>query len=194
MDEGRRDDALSAADEALRTLRAELSVEPSPDFRARVRMRVAERPIRTPRWTWLVPAAAAAALVLAGLVVARRGPRTGPALIKVVESPAPARQATEPKPSEPVSSEPRSIERPPSTVRAARPAIARRDAKEVVEPLVPPGEGARIARYVASVSRRPFAPETLPVADPEEPLADPAPIEIVPLDVAPLVPDEGSPR
>ncbi|HET9316886.1 MAG TPA: hypothetical protein VFQ51_14940, partial [Vicinamibacteria bacterium] len=70
-------DDLSAADEALRVLRADLSVSPSPDLAARVRARVAAPRQAAPRWRWLVPAAAVAVLVIGAVVwmrLARREP------------------------------------------------------------------------------------------------------------------------
>ena len=182
-----RDD-LSAADEALRVLRADLSVAPSPDFAARVRARVAAPPEPGRRWRWLVPAAAAAVLLIGAVVWMRLAGRL-PAPIVAVELPAPpttiAKAAPAPTPS-------------PEPVRAARrvaaPDTAAPRAIVRVRAIVPPGEEMRIARYVASVRRWPHEADTLPESDPWKPLAEPAPIAIAPISVAPLVPDEGSPR
>jgi hypothetical protein len=178
------DDALTAADDALDVLRAELSVAPSPDFAARVRARVAQRPQPAMRWRWLVPAAAAA-LLLAGAIAWMRETRSGRAPSVAVESPAPPPTVAERPPAPSSTAEP---------ARAARTTVARVAARRAPEPIVPPGEEMRIARYVASVQKWPFESETLPRSDPQEPLADPAPIEVAPLQTAPLVPDEGSLR
>src|SRR5207247_3541572 len=63
--------AAMRLEELDRVLRAELDVEPSPDFRARVAARVAEVRGR-PRWARLWMGAAAAA-GLVGVIVAGRG-------------------------------------------------------------------------------------------------------------------------
>jgi hypothetical protein len=70
------DDALN--DAALdRELRGALSVDPSPEFVARVRMRIANEPARMPRRApWLFAVSAIAIVVVAAIVVqsARRAP------------------------------------------------------------------------------------------------------------------------
>jgi len=75
------DDALNEA--ALdRELRRALSVEPSPEFVARVRMRIASEPARMPwRAPWLFAAIAVAAAIIAAIVVQRGsgGPSLGEA-------------------------------------------------------------------------------------------------------------------
>lgn len=187
MAEERRDDEMSAADEALRVLRVELSVAPSPGFQARVRARIAQRRKPAARWGWLVPAAAAAVLLI-GVIVWMRAHRTDRTPSVAVETPATPTVVDE-TPAPTPSAEPVRAPR-----RAAAPRTAARPAIEPLRPLVPPGEEMRIVRYAASVRRRPFQADTLPESDPEKPLADPAPIVIAPLETAPLVPDEGSLR
>lgn len=184
MDDERSDDALSAADEALRALRAELSVAPSPDFQARVRARVA-RPRAARRWGWIVPALAAAVLLIAAIVWMST-PRSERRPTVAAETPTPPTVAVEPDPPS----------APADPVLPPRRAVARAVARgiEPIRPIVPPGEELRLARYVASVRQRPFEADTLPESDPRELLADPAPIEIAPLKTAPLVPEEGSLR
>lgn len=185
MDDERSDDALSTADEALRLLRAELSAAPSPDFQARVRARLAQ-PRGGRRWGWIVPALAAAVLLVAAIVW-MRAPRSDHAPTVAVETPAPPAVANQtPAPAPPVEPV-----RPPRRDGVPR-TVARR--LEPVRPLVPPGEEGRIARYAASVQRWPYAAERLPESDPQALLADPAPIEILEIETAPLVPDEGSHR
>jgi hypothetical protein len=177
MDEERRDDAL--IDEALRALRAELSVAPSPDFQARVRARLAPRRAPAMRWGWAVPAVAAAALVAA--LVWPRSQRTVPGAATAVEPSAPPPSTAGPEPTGEAPGPP-----PRPSFRRRFPAPERA--------LVPAGEATRIARDAASVRERPFASDTLPHSDPSEPLAEPAPLEVAPLDTTPLVPDEGSMR
>ncbi len=184
MDEERSDGELSTADEALRVLRAELSVAPSPGLEARVRTRIAERRAPRLRWAWLLPAAAVAILAVGVLVWLRsQRPVAGPAI--TVRSPARPPSTAGPGP---VAERP--VERPP-VAHVPRPA---RRAADPVRPLVPVGEDMRIARYAVSVRQHPFETESLPLSDPSQPLAEPAPIEVVPLDTVPLVPDEGSIR
>jgi hypothetical protein len=179
-------DDLSAADEALRALREELRVAPSADFQARVRARIEQPREPALRWVWLVPAAVAVLLI--GVAAWLLAPRTnGPAV--AVESPAPAPVVTATPLAPPTSVTPAPVR--PSPVRTTRRA---RPLAEPIRPLVEPGEEARIARYVASVRHRPLDAETLAESDPHRPLVEPAPIELDPLDTAPLVPDEGSPR
>jgi hypothetical protein len=181
-------DDLSAADEALRVLRSELSVAPSPDLQTRVRARIAQRREPATPWGWLVPAAAAAVLLI-GVMVWMRTHRTDRTPDVAVESPAPPPTVAHQTPAPTPSAEPVRAPR-----RAAAPRTAARPAIEPIRPIVPPGEEMRIARYVASVRRRPFEADTLPESDPRVLLAEPAPIGIAPLSTAPLVPDEGSPR
>ncbi len=188
MDDERRDDALSAADEALDALRAELSVAPSPDFHARVRTRIAERRPPAHGWGWIVPALAAAVLLIA-VIVWMRAPLSDRTPTAAVETPAPLSRAADTMPAPTPPAEP-----VPEPRRRAAPRTASRPAIEPIRPIVPPGEELRLARYVASVRQRPFEADTLPESDPRELLGDPAPIEIAPLKTAPLVPDEGSIR
>ena len=180
MAEERSDDALSAADEALDALRAELRATPSPDFQARVRQRIAGRRTRARRWVWLLPAAAALVAVFVMLRGARqeRGPATA-----VARPPVPTEAPTRAMPS------------PRPTAAAARTThrVAARPVVEPVRPLVPRGEGMQIARYVAKVRARPFADESLPYSDPSTPLVQPAAIASAPLQITP-VREEGSPR
>lgn len=187
MDDERSDDAVSAADEALDALRAELSVAPSPDFHARVRARVA-RPRAARRWGWIVPALAAAVLLIAAIVW-MRAPRIDRTPSVARETPAPPPGAADGTPAPTPPAEP-----VPEPRRRAAPRTASQPAIEPIRPIVPPGEELRLARYVASVRQRPFEADTLPESDPRELLADPAPIEIAPLKTAPLVPEEGSLR
>jgi hypothetical protein len=181
-----RDD-LTAADEAMRVLRAELSVSPSPDLAARVRSRLAPRREPWRAWGWLVTAAAAVLLI--GSIVWMRTSRVERPPAVAVVSPAPPPTVASETPAPAPSTEPVLAPRRP----AARRTLARQPIAPV-RPIVPPGEEMRIARYAESVRRMPFAADALPESDPRELLADPAPIEIVPLKTAPLVPDEGSLR
>jgi hypothetical protein len=74
-------DELSAIDRALAEA---LDVDVSPDFAARVRRRIADEPMRAPFWRgWrgVVPAAAAVAIAVVGVIMlSTRGPSTPPFL------------------------------------------------------------------------------------------------------------------
>ena len=65
-------DARELNDTALdREIRLALAVEPSPDFVARIRQRVAVEPVRTTTgWLWWAGAAVTAGAVIAWLIVA----------------------------------------------------------------------------------------------------------------------------
>lgn len=197
MPEERPDDDLSAADEALRTLRDELRVEPSPQLAADVRARIAGRRIGSRPLRWILPAAAALVLAAGGaLLPLRREPGlVGPAaeVAPPTKAPSPAVEpiapANEVEPATPA----RDVEPAAATARVPIRAGIRPEIRSV-KAIVPPGEEERIARYAASLRRLPYNAEELPALDPGEPLPDPAPIDVALLDTTPLVPDEGSLR
>jgi hypothetical protein len=191
-------DDLSAADEALHTIREELRVEPSPQLAADVRARIAGRRIGSRRLRWILPMAAALVLAAGGALVLLRD---RPGHVSRATDAAPS--AKPPSPAvEPIA--PASEIEPATPARNVKPAAAATASVPIragirpeirpVQAIVPAGEEARIARYAESVRQRPFEADTLAESDPRELLTDPAPIEIAPLKTAPLVPDEGSLR
>ena len=197
MLEERPDDELSAADEALRTLREELRVEPSPQLAADVRARIAVRRIGSRPSRWILPLAATLVLAAGGaLLLSRREPGpVGPAteVAPSTKPPTPAggpiAPASEVEPATPAR------EVKPAAATAGLPIRAGiRPEIRSVQAIVPAGEEVRIARYAASLRRRPLDAEALPALDRSEPLPDPAPIDVALLDTTPLVPDEGSLR
>ena len=91
-------------------IRGALKVEPSPEFLARVRTRIASEPAPSAwRWSWTFAAAGAlAAVLLIAIVLSRPAhqPASAPGVAQAVTSPSPA------------------IEKPSEVAQAFRPAIA----------------------------------------------------------------------
>ena len=195
--------ALAVADAEMAGL---ASAEPSPGLAARIRQAAAEP---SPEWRfgWLWPAVAAAATLLVALaVVLGRG--TGP-------TPSPASQwmLARPQPIGTPAAEPPGEDAAPADERAfagafrgngPTPRVAaqgdprftrvgtRDDRPPEPEVLVPPGEGEALLRFVAQLQRRAVAPDSLLVADLSAPLTEPRAVEIAPLEIIPLDPDETS--
>ena len=85
MDAERRGSEMT--DRALdRELQSILAVDPSPEFVARVRTRIASEPQRSAAWSMWMFAAAAAAVVAIAVVVSRGVPREGAAASKPLAS------------------------------------------------------------------------------------------------------------
>ena len=85
MDAERRGGEMT--DQALdRELQSILAVDPSPEFVARVRTRIASEPQRSAAWSMWMFAAAAAAVVAIAVVVSRGVPREGAAASKPLAS------------------------------------------------------------------------------------------------------------
>ena len=57
---------------------------------------------------------------------------------------------------------------------------------------MPPGETEALLRFVAQLRRRAVAPDSLLVADLSAPLTEPRAVEIAPLEIIPLDPNERS--
>jgi hypothetical protein len=161
-------------DEALLTLREALAVEPSADFEARVRARLASRrPPGRRVSTWLLAAAAVALLALA---LVGRPPRA--------TAPAPLARSTPPPAIAPTATG-------AADTRAARTASSRPRRTEPARSFVPPGGMARVVRYVAAVRAHPLGPEVL-TPDPGAPLAEPDALVIPAIQITPLEISEGS--
>jgi len=188
---------LAVVDSDLRQL---VAVEPSPELAVRIRRAAAEaEPQTTSRPVWLWPVlAVAAVLVLAVAIVTRREPsqaptaaaQNSPATLAAI--PEPPRIAPTDRSSAPVGpaavATARSIPRDDSHAAAPRRPLA------TVEPevIVPPGEAEALLRYARGLRQRTLTTESLLVADLQAPLAEPRRLEIRPLAIVPLDPEEDS--
>lgn len=142
--DGKRPTPLT--DAALdRELEAALDVDPSPEFLARVRMRVANEPAPTSwRAPWTGVAAAAAAAVVVIAVTVSNAPDDGPVAPRRAAAPRPTPREGVPAPA------------PAPRVAESRPAVRPRTR---VAPVVTPA-----AVHTVAEERRPF-PEVLVSAD-----------------------------
>lgn len=191
------DDRFDPLDETAldREVRQMLSAEPSPDFVARVRMRIASEPApaawRLRWWPLAVGSAAAAAIVLAAVLVIPRSAgvdvaseshvRAGDILLV---APAPA-----PPPSLAVSALPASADAPPVPARPGAPGIDRGPAS--IEPvvLVSAAEAEAFRVLVAAARGGEFEVAKLP-EPPSARVALPAPADILapPVEIAAIAP------
>ena len=185
--------ALAAGDAELAGLAA---AEPSPELEVRIRQAVAEaNPAPAWRFGWLWPVAAAAATLLVALAVwvgqppaprvavdASRPQRAGSA--RVVE-PA-AVEGDEPLvPGSDDLMEPREVRRAGGSIRSGHTGLPRDDTAPEV--LVPPGGAEALVRFVALVHSERLSPVALAAAgQPSADLAEPAPLEIKPIEIVPL--------
>jgi hypothetical protein len=211
--------ALAVADAETALL---ASAEPSPELPARIRRAVAEsEPSPAWRFGWLWPAVAAAATVLVALaVVIERGTRPAPGPRVAVGAP-PAHPTGRPRAWESVDRPEEGPVTPRSSVQVERrgvgspaggsllagqndarrddnaPARSRSAGRRAIpaepEVLVPPGETDALLRFVALVHRDRLVPPVLSAAgQASADLAEPAPIDIKPLEIVPLDPAETS--
>jgi hypothetical protein len=179
--------ALAVADDDLARL---LQVEPSPDLTARIRRTAAESAEAEPGWHlgWrFMLTAAAAALFVATVYVASRGPQPRPAMLAAGVRPGMPPET----PAAATASEvvPPVAEAAPMT-RRLRITIA----PPVREPqvLVPAGEAEALLRFAADLRGRSVAQDSLLVVDLSAPLAEPQVGEIRSLDIVPLDPAESA--
>ena len=191
-----------------------LSAAPSPEFAARIRTAVSEAPV-APSWRpafWLPFAAVAAALLVAVGLFALRNQQSRSTTVAVetqraadsVEKPTPTgERAPVVAPAAPVLTPPAAVASASSAAPAIRPAPVRTAASSArpdtsrapaVEPevLVPPGEAEALLRFAASVRQRRVAPGSLLVADLSAPLDESSYVQIRPLEIVPLGPEEDS--
>ncbi len=204
--------ALAAAEADMAQL---VRAEPSPGLAARIRGAVAERDgARTWRLGWLWPAIAASVVLLVALAAwtirapasarvavgnepAATPPETRPAgpAAPTAEAPGPSRTS---EPPHEIATSPR-----PRTAGAAREASeptrvrhARGPARAVPaapEVLVPRGEAEALVLFAGIVRRDRQAPAAFAtVGQPSPDLAEPAALEIEPLEIVPLDPAESS--
>jgi hypothetical protein len=191
------------ADQAMRVLRASLAVEPPAGFDDRVRAAISARQgARRPRYApWL---AAAAVLLAAAGVAAVRSLRPPAPRLRVESTPPAATARATVSESDPLPTAAAPVSAPVRTTASRSVAAVRRAAagghtrpgpfSRDARPLVPEDEAARIVRYAALVRRHPHDGESLPILDASVPLARPAAIAIVPLEVVPIGNEEGSLR
>ena len=188
---------LALVDSDLRQL---VAAVPSPELAVRIRRAAAEaEPQTTSRPVWLWPAvAAAAAVMLAVAIVTRRGPSQPP---PATAQNSPATLAATPEPPRNTPNDGSSAPVVPAAV-ATTSSVPRGDVRRgeprrplaAVEPevIVPSGEAEALLRYAQSVRQRTLTTESLLVADLSAPLAEPRRVEIRPLEIVPLDPEEDS--
>jgi hypothetical protein len=187
--------ALAVADAEMAGLAA---TEPSPDLAARIRRAVVESGAAGPafeawpspawRFGWLWPAVAAGAALLVALAVGlERGTAPAPEpRVAVDDRPSPI---PSPRPAD--SAPPQVVPRDVARVGPEAPRAERAVAPAEPEVLVPPGEREALLRLVALVHRERMAPPGLAAAGQlSADLAEPAPIDIPPLEIVPLDPAE----
>ena len=192
--------ALAVADVEMAGV---VAAEPSPELGARIRQAVAEaNPSPAWRLGWVWPATAAAATLLVALAVwvgrtPPPEPRVAvdagrPVIPRDVRLPGDGGEAlsTVPGPSARRGSAIPADPSPPGSSSAPR-----EDRSLPAEPevLVPPGEEQALLRLVALVHRERHAPAAfLAAGQPSTDLAEPAALDIKPLEIVPLEPAETS--
>jgi hypothetical protein len=188
--------ALAYVDETLGEI---AGAEPSPALRVRIRQAAAE--VAEPRaWRWAWGAAAAVLAAALGVGGAWRAgwieTRRPPALAENA-SPGPSPARPVPVESLPTTSRATTLSLGPAAGQASIQLEARRVASaarsDVVAPevLVPPGQQEALLRFVALVHAEKMAPPAFALAgEPSADLAEPAPLEVKPLEIVPLDPAE----
>ena len=182
-------------------IRDALRVDPSPEFLARVRTRIAGEPAPSAwRWSWTVAAVGALAAMVLIAVVMSRPRHENPSAPEVAHAfepagiPAgpegPALQQTEPAGS-------RAVRRPgPSAAAHATPVVSgfTRTMSRGAEVLLDPAETQALRRLIAGVrdghvDLSMMQTSTTPVAMELEPVAD---IVIAPITIDPIAPLSGA--
>jgi hypothetical protein len=197
--------ALAVADTELARL---LSAEPTPELAARIRHAVAESdPSPGWRFGWVWPATATVATLLVALAVfLARGTPSAPESRMAVDARRPqsagSTRAVEAAgadglndvvtPRSPGQAGRRGVRSPGGSLGTRQAGVPREDRAPEPEVLVPPGEGEALLRFAAQLQRRAVAPDSLLVADLSAPLAEPRAVEMAPLEIIPLDPDETS--
>lgn len=182
-------------DEAFQELRTELSIEPSPEFAAKVRQQIETTPARPfwNVWTWTTVAATCGIALVAGALWLRSG-RVAVRVEPFGSSlgPSPTTQTTEPStaPSLAQSETPMLTPTAPTTRTTPALTTVRAAATETkLEVLVPPDQLNAIRQLVHAVRAGAVngMPESAPLIDPETgELIKPKPIEIPLITVEPL--------
>jgi hypothetical protein len=189
--------ALEAVDADLRQLAA---CEPSRELAARIRMAAAEDaggPIRRSAWLW--PALAAAGMLAVAVVTAKlrepgeqrvttaedRRPHTAST---PTSEPRPAHAIPSPLPAVPAARAPAATTEPHARAAGLNHAAVPSEP----EVLVPSGEAEALLRFARGAARRTLTAQSLVVADLSAPLPEPERVEIRPLEIVPLDPEEDS--
>jgi hypothetical protein len=194
--------ALAMADDELGSL---LLAAPSPELAARIRTAVSGAAADS-AWRpglWLAFGGVTAALLVAlGLLAQRKEQSASTAIAtqaqhaaEAVEGPAPAVEPTTPAtasatPVAPAIAAVRS-ERVRTAVSFPSPGAPRTLAAEP-EVLVPAGEAEALLRFAAHLRQRSVTPRSLLVADLNAPLAESTDVQIRPIEIVPLDPEEDS--
>jgi hypothetical protein len=185
--DGHEHDTLS--DDALaREIEAALDVDPSPEFQARVRARVATERIQS-GWsgpfTWATVALAGAAVAVLGVWLVRTTPDPAPDRApRVAEAPAPLADVAPPSvaPAEDLATGPRvvpvaSVPRLEAPMRTPRPEV-----------VISRQEGADLQRLIDAIASRRLPPAALPDWDsPATPLDPIDEIVLEPITLSPIV-------
>jgi hypothetical protein len=170
MDGHERNDALT--DSSLdREIASMLAVEPSPEFLARVRARVAEEPEpNTWRWSWVVATAGAVAVAIVTVIV-WPSPESVPASDAAVPSPrvAEAVETIAPPPSS-IAPSPRRAQPPTASARRLAAAPDRGIDIDLPEVVIAENEVKTFASLVASIRQSRFAAAVPEVPNPDTPL------------------------
>ena len=187
---------LTATDDAIdRKLEQLLSVDPAPEFLARVRMQIADdEPIVARSWQALMAVAVSVLVVAAALWVssASNEQADGPTTAQTPASPVAEFQPAE-SPAVPPGTTKRTTR---MTVDTSRPSTAQPTAESMPEVLISPSEAAAFEQFLTSARERRFEVSADSVArltdtGPRTDLAI-APIAIDVLSpIEPLVPSEG---
>ena len=184
-------------DDLLREIGATLSIEPTPEFAAKVRRAVAERQRELTWWRFAIVVGSACVLVMTGVVLWHSGRlRTEPdRLADGPPSPVSTavRDVVEPHP-QPTRVEPVGAPR----ARTRRPIVATR-ASRVPETIVPPDQAEGLRRWMAMVHNRTgMLPATRTVVDEGTgellPLPEIAGIDLPALKIDPLPGSEDAPE
>jgi len=168
-----------------RELASLLSIEPSPEFRARIRARIASEPLpRSWYLQWRVAAAGVAAIAVAGAVVLSRVDMTERARKSMAPSPLP-------------STAPAALPVAVRSPRSAAAVIHHLSSGGELEVLVAPREARGLRQLEALVrdgrTRFVFSDEDVPTASPEPVTSIViAPIAVAPLDAAVVLESNGN--
>ncbi len=186
---------LALADQVLGEI---ASAEPSPELPARIRRAAAEVDVAEPRpWRWAWVAVAAALFLAVGVAIRWRTGRVATPRQPI----ALASPSVSPMPVTPEGPSARPDVTTPGPAPTAGPRLATTEARRrpsapprrPAEPevLVPPGQQEALLRFVALAHGQQVTPRTLQSTGvPSFDLAQPAPLEIKPLEIVPLDPAE----